>query len=49
MTSAAELRAQLQASTGVDFAGYADAEFVDTITGWAGLWAIVKEAAVSWP
>lgn len=47
MTSAAELRAQLQASTGVDFAGYADAEFVDTITGWSGLWAIVKEAAVS--
>lgn len=47
MTSAAELRAQLESSTGVDFATYADSEFVDTISGWSGLLAIVKEAALS--
>lgn len=48
MTSpAGRIRAELQASTGVDFAEYADDEFVDAITGWSGLVGLIKEAAIA--
>lgn len=45
--SPAQLRADLQARTGVDFAEYADDEFVDTVTGWSGLLGLVKDLAIA--
>lgn len=44
---AARVRADLQARTGVDFAAYADDEFVDTVTGWSGIVALGKELAMA--
>jgi hypothetical protein len=44
---AARVRAELQARTGVDFATYADDEFIDAVTGWSGLLALGKELAVA--
>lgn len=44
--SPAEIRADLQERTGVDFAEYADDEFVDTVTGWSGLLGLVKDFAI---
>lgn len=42
-----QVRAELQARTGVDFATYADDEFIDAVTGWSGLLALGRELAVA--
>lgn len=44
---AARIRADLQARTGVDFAEYADDEFVDAISGWSGLLGLARDLALA--
>lgn len=45
--TALRVRGELEQATGIDFAGYADPELVDALTGWTGALGVVRDLAVS--